>query len=92
MRPTPLAPGIYLGQASTTSSGIEVVASGETTIDVSTLGTNYNGRIQYDNTTNASSFVSQNSSATASLILTDSATANNIVCICFERLLLILIC
>ena len=29
---TPLVQGIYLGQASTTSSGIEMTASGETTI------------------------------------------------------------
>ncbi|MFM7988455.1 MAG: hypothetical protein ACKPKO_55000 [Candidatus Fonsibacter sp.] len=35
---------IYLGQASTTSSGIEMAASGETTIDFSKPGTNYKGR------------------------------------------------
>ncbi|MFM7990264.1 MAG: hypothetical protein ACKPKO_64210, partial [Candidatus Fonsibacter sp.] len=34
LRPTaPTALGIYLGQASTTSSGIEMTASGDTTID-----------------------------------------------------------
>ncbi|MFM7988445.1 MAG: hypothetical protein ACKPKO_54945, partial [Candidatus Fonsibacter sp.] len=47
MRPTtPTVQGIYLGQASTTSSGIEMTASGETTIDFSTPGINYKGRIQ----------------------------------------------
>ncbi|MFM7982078.1 MAG: hypothetical protein ACKPKO_22445, partial [Candidatus Fonsibacter sp.] len=60
LRPaTPLSQGIYLGQASTTSSGIEMVASGETTIDFSTLGIYYKGRIQYNNTTNAFSFFHQ---------------------------------
>ena len=44
--------GVYIGQASSTSSGIEMAASSETTIDFTTLGTNYKGRIQYDNTTN----------------------------------------
>ncbi|MFM7985070.1 MAG: hypothetical protein ACKPKO_37695, partial [Candidatus Fonsibacter sp.] len=44
MRPiTPLVQGLNLGQASTTSSGIEMVASGETTIDFTTIGTNYKG-------------------------------------------------
>ncbi|MFM7989098.1 MAG: hypothetical protein ACKPKO_58270, partial [Candidatus Fonsibacter sp.] len=64
LRPTaPTAQGIYLGQASTTSSGIEMTASGETTIDFSTPGINYKGRIQYNNSTNALSFFT-NSSAT----------------------------
>ncbi|MFM7985999.1 MAG: hypothetical protein ACKPKO_42465 [Candidatus Fonsibacter sp.] len=44
-----------MGQASTTSSGIEMVASGETTTDFSTPGINYKGRIQYNNATNSSS-------------------------------------
>ena len=69
----PPSQGIYLGQASTTSSGIEMAASGETTIVSSTPGTNYKGRIQFNNTTNALSFFA-NSSATASLVLTDTAT------------------
>ncbi|MFM7979392.1 MAG: hypothetical protein ACKPKO_08765, partial [Candidatus Fonsibacter sp.] len=56
-----------------------MVASGETTIDFSTAGTNYKGRIQYNNTTNALSIFT-NSSATASLVLTDPTTANNIIC------------
>ncbi|MFM7987611.1 MAG: hypothetical protein ACKPKO_50680 [Candidatus Fonsibacter sp.] len=86
MRPTtPTVQGIYRGQASTTSSGIEIVASGETTIDFSTPGTNYKGRIQYNNTTNALSFFT-NSSATASLVLTDSTTANK-TCNNFNQLL-----
>ncbi|MFM7989864.1 MAG: hypothetical protein ACKPKO_62175, partial [Candidatus Fonsibacter sp.] len=51
--------GIYLGQASTASSGIEMVASSETTIDFSTPGINYKGRIQYNITTNAVSFFHQ---------------------------------
>ena len=60
MRPTtPLSQGIYLGQASTTLTGIEMAASGETTIDDSTLGTNYKGRIQYNNTTNCIQLVHQ---------------------------------
>ncbi|MFM7980580.1 MAG: hypothetical protein ACKPKO_14805, partial [Candidatus Fonsibacter sp.] len=75
---TPLSQGICLGQASTTSPGIEIVASGKTTIDFSTPGINYKGRTQYNNTTNALSFVT-NSSATASLVLTDSTTANTII-------------
>ncbi|MFM7987754.1 MAG: hypothetical protein ACKPKO_51425, partial [Candidatus Fonsibacter sp.] len=80
LRPiTPPVQGIYLGQASTTSSGIEMAASGETTIDFSTPGTNYKGRIQYNSTTNAVSFFT-NSSATASLVLTDSTTTNKIIC------------
>ncbi|MFM7987774.1 MAG: hypothetical protein ACKPKO_51525, partial [Candidatus Fonsibacter sp.] len=48
----PAAPsikGIYLGQASTTSYGIEMTAPDDTTIDFSTPGTNYKGRIQYNN-------------------------------------------
>ncbi|MFM7983269.1 MAG: hypothetical protein ACKPKO_28505, partial [Candidatus Fonsibacter sp.] len=53
---TPPSQGNDLGQASTTLWGVEMVASGETTIDFSTLGTNYKGRIQYNNTTNALSF------------------------------------
>ncbi|MFM7981617.1 MAG: hypothetical protein ACKPKO_20100, partial [Candidatus Fonsibacter sp.] len=71
------------GQASTTSSGIEMTASGETTIDFSTPGINYKGRIQYNNTTNALSLFTY-SSATASLVLTDSTTTNNIICNNFE--------
>ncbi|MFM7987975.1 MAG: hypothetical protein ACKPKO_52545, partial [Candidatus Fonsibacter sp.] len=55
----------------TTSSGIEMVASGETTIDFSTLGINYKGRIQYNNTTNAFNLFI-NSSGIASLLLTDT--------------------
>ncbi|MFM7983496.1 MAG: hypothetical protein ACKPKO_29640, partial [Candidatus Fonsibacter sp.] len=71
LRPTaPSVQGIYLGQASTTSSGIEMTASGDTTIDFSTLGINYKGQIQYKNSTNALSFFT-NFSATASLVLTD---------------------
>ncbi|MFM7980573.1 MAG: hypothetical protein ACKPKO_14770 [Candidatus Fonsibacter sp.] len=51
LRPaTPLSQGIYLGQASTTSSGIEMIASGETTIDCSTPGTN-DKKDQYNTTT-----------------------------------------
>ncbi|MFM7981585.1 MAG: hypothetical protein ACKPKO_19935, partial [Candidatus Fonsibacter sp.] len=57
--------------------------SSETTIDFSTPGTNYKGRIQYNNTTNAFSLCA-NSSATTSLVLTDSTTANTIVCNSFE--------
>ena len=58
IRPTaPSVTGIYLGQASTTSYGIEMVAPDDTTIDLSTLGTNYKGRIQYNNTDNTLSFV-----------------------------------
>ncbi|MFM7987495.1 MAG: hypothetical protein ACKPKO_50100, partial [Candidatus Fonsibacter sp.] len=72
-----------MGQASTTFSGIEMAASGETTIDFSTLGINYKGRIQYNNSTNALSFFT-NSSATASLVLTDWTTTNNIFCNNFE--------
>ena len=60
-----------------------MVASGETTIDFATLGTNYKGRIQYNNSTNALSFFT-NSSATASLALTNSTTTNNIICNNFE--------
>ncbi|MFM7981282.1 MAG: hypothetical protein ACKPKO_18400, partial [Candidatus Fonsibacter sp.] len=71
-------------QASTTSSGIEMTASGETTIDFSTPGINYKGRIQYNNTDNTLSFFVTNSSATASLVLTDSTTTNNIICNNFE--------
>ncbi|MFM7978438.1 MAG: hypothetical protein ACKPKO_03900, partial [Candidatus Fonsibacter sp.] len=67
-----------------TSSGIEMAASGETTIDFSTPGINYKGRIQYNNTTNALSFLFTKSSATASLVLTDSTTTNNIICNNFE--------
>ncbi|MFM7986775.1 MAG: hypothetical protein ACKPKO_46420, partial [Candidatus Fonsibacter sp.] len=49
-----------------------------TTIDFSTPGTNYKGRIQYNNSTNALSFFT-NSSATASLVLTDSVTVSNLI-------------
>ncbi|MFM7980305.1 MAG: hypothetical protein ACKPKO_13415, partial [Candidatus Fonsibacter sp.] len=59
LRPiSPLVQGTYSGQASTTSSGVKMVASGETTIDFSTLEINYKRRIQYNNTTNALSFFS----------------------------------
>ena len=51
-----------------------MAASGETTIDFSTPGINYKGRIQYNNTTNAFDFFSMNSSGIASLVLTDTAT------------------
>ncbi|MFM7983798.1 MAG: hypothetical protein ACKPKO_31185, partial [Candidatus Fonsibacter sp.] len=72
-----------MGQASTTSSGIEMTASGDTTIDFSTPGINYKGRIQDNNTTNALSLFT-NSSATASLVLTDSTTASKSICNNFE--------
>ncbi|MFM7987932.1 MAG: hypothetical protein ACKPKO_52325, partial [Candidatus Fonsibacter sp.] len=53
IRPTaPSVKGIYLGHASTTSYGIEMTAPDDTTTDFSTLGTNYKGRIQYNNTDN----------------------------------------
>ena len=79
LRPTaPTAQGIYLGQASTTSSGIEMTASGDTTIDFSTPGINYKGRIQYNNSTNTLSFFT-NSSASASMVITDSVTVFNII-------------
>ncbi|MFM7986808.1 MAG: hypothetical protein ACKPKO_46590, partial [Candidatus Fonsibacter sp.] len=71
------AQGIYLGQASTTSSGIEMTASGDTTIDFSTPGINYKGRIQYNNSTNTLSFFT-NSSASASMVITDSVTVSNL--------------
>ncbi|MFM7985082.1 MAG: hypothetical protein ACKPKO_37770, partial [Candidatus Fonsibacter sp.] len=78
IRPTaPSVKGIYLGQASTTSYGNEITAPDDTTIDCSTPGINYKGRIQYNNSTNALSFFT-NSSATASLVLTDSTTTNKI--------------
>ena len=83
----PIAPnnqGVYIGQASSTSSGIEMTATGETTIDFSSPGTDYRGRIQYDNATNSFNFFA-NASATATLSLTSttvtvsgSLTANNI--------------
>ncbi|MFM7977894.1 MAG: hypothetical protein ACKPKO_01150, partial [Candidatus Fonsibacter sp.] len=41
------------------------------------------GRIQYNNSTNALSFLTK-SSATASLVLTDSTTTNKIICNNFE--------
>ena len=75
--------GIYIGQASSTSSGILMVASGDTTIDFSAPGTTYKGRIQYDNTSNSLKFFT-NSSATPSFVLTDAATANIIICNLFE--------
>ncbi|MFM7978141.1 MAG: hypothetical protein ACKPKO_02400 [Candidatus Fonsibacter sp.] len=50
---------------------------------ISTPGTNYKGRIQYNNSTNALSFFT-NSSATASLVLTDLTTTNKIICNHFE--------
>ena len=81
---TPSNQGVYIGQASSTSSGIEMAASGETTIDSTVLGSNYKGRNQYDNTTNSFNFYA-NASATATLILTStiitasgSLTATNI--------------
>ncbi|MFM7981082.1 MAG: hypothetical protein ACKPKO_17365, partial [Candidatus Fonsibacter sp.] len=84
IRPTaPAAKGIYLGQASTTSYGIEITAPNDTTIDLSTTGINYKGRIQYNKSTNALSFFT-NSSATASLVLTDTTTTNKIICNNFE--------
>ena len=49
---TPPAPGVYVGQASTPSWGIEMAASGDTTIDITTPGDNYTKRIQYDNRLN----------------------------------------
>ena len=68
IRPTaPNNQGVYIGQASSTSSGIEMTATGETTIDFSSPGTNYKGRIQYDNTSNSLSFFT-NSSATPSFV------------------------
>ena len=83
----PAAPsnqGVYIGQASSTSSGTEMTATGDTTIDFSSPGTDYRGRIQYDNATNSFNFFA-NASATATLILTStivivsgSLTATNI--------------
>ncbi|MFM7986116.1 MAG: hypothetical protein ACKPKO_43065, partial [Candidatus Fonsibacter sp.] len=79
LRPTtPTVQGIYLGQASTTSSGIEMTASGETTIDFSTPGINYKGRIQYNNTDNTLSFFT-NFSASASTVITDFVTVSNLI-------------
>ncbi|MFM7982296.1 MAG: hypothetical protein ACKPKO_23550, partial [Candidatus Fonsibacter sp.] len=73
IRPTaPTTKGIYLGQTSTTSYGIEITAPDDTTIDFSTPGIHYKGRIQYNKTTNALRSFFTNSSATASLVLTDS--------------------
>ena len=40
---------VYIGQASTTSSGIERAASGHTATDFTTLGNTYKERFQYDN-------------------------------------------
>ena len=60
-----------------------MTATGETTIDFSSPGTNYKGRIQYDNTSNSLNFFT-NSSATPSFVLTDAATANKIICNLFE--------
>ncbi|MFM7990452.1 MAG: hypothetical protein ACKPKO_65155, partial [Candidatus Fonsibacter sp.] len=78
-RPTaPTAKGIYLGQASTTSYGIEITAPDDTTIDFSTPGINYKGRIQYNNTDNTFSFFT-NSSASASMVITDSVTVSNLI-------------
>ncbi len=48
-----------------------MTATGETTIDFSTPGTDYRGRIQYDNATNSFNFFA-NASATATLILTST--------------------
>ena len=62
---------MYIGQASSTSSGIEVTATGETTIDFSSPATNYRGRVQYDNATNSFNLFA-NASATATLILTST--------------------
>ena len=57
LRPTaPNNQGAHIGQASSTSSGIEMTATGETTIDFSSPGTDYRGRIQYDNATNSFNF------------------------------------
>ncbi|MFM7983323.1 MAG: hypothetical protein ACKPKO_28775, partial [Candidatus Fonsibacter sp.] len=69
--------GIYLGQASTTSYGIEMTAPDDTTIDFSTPGTNYKGRIQYNNTDNTLNLFT-NSSASASMVITDSVTVANL--------------
>ncbi|MFM7986807.1 MAG: hypothetical protein ACKPKO_46585, partial [Candidatus Fonsibacter sp.] len=67
----------YLGQARTTSSGIEMTATGDTPIDFSTPGTNYKGRTQYNNTDNTF-FCFTNSSASASMVITDSVTVSNL--------------
>jgi hypothetical protein len=57
LRPTaPNNQGVYIGQASSTSSGIEMTATGDTTIDFSSPGTDYKGRVQYDNTSNSLKF------------------------------------
>ncbi|MFM7989797.1 MAG: hypothetical protein ACKPKO_61835, partial [Candidatus Fonsibacter sp.] len=46
-------------------------------IDFSTPGINYKGRIQYNNSTNTLSFFT-NSSASASMVITDSVTVSNL--------------
>ena len=72
LRPTaPNNQGVYIGQASSTSSGIEMTATGETTIDFSSPGTNYKGRIQYDNSTESFNLFT-NASATATMSLTST--------------------
>ena len=50
-----------------------MTASGDATLDFSSLGNEYTGRIKYDNTTN-SFYLYANASAIATLVLT-SATA-----------------
>ncbi len=55
-----------------------MTASGDTTIDFSTPGINYKGRIQYNNTDNTLSFFT-NSSASASMVITDSVTVSNLI-------------
>ena len=46
---TPPAARAYIGQAGTTSWGMEMAASGDTTIDFTTPGNKSKGRILHDN-------------------------------------------
>jgi len=69
LRPTiPGVQGIFIGNSSSTSSGIEIAASGDTHIDFTSPMSDYKGRIKYDNANGKLDFYT-NSSATAVLSL-----------------------
>jgi len=69
LRPTiPIVQCIYKCNSSTTLSGIEMAASSDTNIDLTSPGSDYKGRIKYDNANGKLDFYT-NSAATAVLSL-----------------------
>ena len=76
----PVTAGVFIGKSSSSSYGIEMAASGDTSVDFTTPGTNtdYKGRIQYDNTLNALNLYANSAALPTLTIDGSSLTVNRI--------------